>query len=75
MGEAKAGGQVNLAPGTFALRAGETVQVTLKMDLGFESEFTVKAFAPVTLSTYDKLDLETDYTVWPMAAPARIVAA
>jgi len=37
--------------------------VTLKMDLEFEGKFAVKALDPATLTTYYKLELETDYAV------------
>lgn len=63
VGEAKTGGPVNPATGTITLRAGDTQQVTLKMDLEFEGKFTVKAMDPTTFATHSKLDLETDYTV------------
>jgi hypothetical protein len=41
----------------------ETVKVALVMDDEFEGKFTVKALDPTTLTTYDKLELRTDYTV------------
>lgn len=63
VGEAKTGGPVNPATGTITVRAGDTLQVTLKMDLDYEGKFTVKALNPTTLAAYSKLDLETDYTV------------
>jgi hypothetical protein len=63
VGEAKPGGPVNPATRTVALKPGDTVQVTLRMEMDFEGRFTVKALDPGTLTTYSKLDLETDYTV------------
>lgn len=63
VGEAKAGGAVNAATGTVTLRAGEKVQVTLKMHLEFEGKFKVKAMNPKTQAIYAQIDLETDYTV------------
>lgn len=63
VGEAKLGGAVNPATRTLSIRPGETTQVTLKMDEEFEGKFAIKAMNPTTLSTYAKLDLETDYTV------------
>jgi hypothetical protein len=63
VGEAKAGGPVNPATGTLALKPGERVQVPLKMQLEFEGKFKVKALNPTTMATYDSLDLQTDYTV------------
>lgn len=63
VGEAKPGGPVNPATRTLSLNPGETVQVTLKMEMDFEGKFTVKALDPVTLTTFHKLDMETDYTV------------
>jgi hypothetical protein len=63
VGEAKAGGPVNPATGTLTLRAGDRVQVPLKMQLEFEGKFKVKALNPTTMATYCSLDLQTDYTV------------
>jgi hypothetical protein len=63
VGEAKPGGPVNPATRTVPLKPGDTVQVTLRMDMDFEGKFTVKALDPSTLATYSRLDLETDYTV------------
>jgi hypothetical protein len=63
VGEAKAGGPVNPATGTMVLRAGDRVQVPLKMQLEFEGKFKVKALNPTTLAMYCSLDLQTDYTV------------
>jgi hypothetical protein len=63
VGEAKPGGPVNPATRTVALKPGDTVQVTLRMEMEYEGKFTVKALDPSTLTTYSKLDLETDYTV------------
>lgn len=63
VGEAKLGGVVNPATQTLSIKPGQTLSVTLRMDLEFEGKFTVKALDPATLTTYGKLDLETDYTV------------
>ncbi|MDQ4044273.1 MAG: PglZ domain-containing protein, partial [Chloroflexota bacterium] len=63
VGEAKPGGPVNPVTRTVALKPGTAEQVTLRMEMDFEGKFTVKALDPSTLTTYDKLDLETDYTV------------
>jgi len=63
VGEIKLGGMVNPATRTLSIKCGQTIAVTLRMDLEFEGSFTVKALNPVTLSTYSKLNLETDYTV------------
>ena len=63
VGEAKPGGPVNPATHTISLRAGEVIQVPLKMELEYEGKFTVKALDPTTLVAHAKLDLETDYTV------------
>lgn len=63
VGEAKTGGAVNPATRTVAVTPGDTVQVTLRMEMEYEGKFTVKALDPSTLATYSKLDLETDYTV------------
>jgi hypothetical protein len=64
VGEAKLGGIVNPSTRVISLKPGETVQVTLKMELEFEGKFTVKAIDPVTSRELGKsLDLETDYTV------------
>jgi len=54
---------VNAATRTLSLKPGDTVQVTLKMDDEYQGKFVVKALDPRTLTTYCKLDLETDYTV------------
>ena len=63
VGEVKLGGMVNPATRSLSIKHGQTIPVTLRMDLEFEGKFTVKALDPVTLTTYSKLDLETDYTV------------
>ena len=63
VGEAKAGGVVNPATGTLTLKAGEKVQVTLKMQMEFEGKFKVKALDPKTSKIHCQVDLETDYTV------------
>jgi hypothetical protein len=63
VGEANPGGPVNPATRTINVKPGDTVQVTLRMEMDFEGRFSVKALDPSTLTTYAKLDLETDYTV------------
>lgn len=63
VGEIKLGGMVNPATRTLSIKSGQNIAVTLRMDLEFEGSFTVKALDPVTLTTYSKLDLETDYMV------------
>ncbi|MDZ7854178.1 MAG: PglZ domain-containing protein [Halomonas sp.] len=63
VGEARTGGPVNPATGTLALQAGESVKVTLKMQMEFEGKFSVKALDPRTHTVYSKIDLETDYAV------------
>lgn len=63
VGEAKAGGVVNPATGTLTLKAGERVQVTLKMQMEFEGKFKVKALNPKTNAIYSQIELETDYAV------------
>lgn len=63
VGEAKAGGAVNPATGTLTLKAGERVQVTLKMQMEFEGKFKVKALNPKTNAIYSQIELETDYAV------------
>jgi len=63
VGEPKPGGPVNPATMTLTLTPGSTTQVILKMDREYEGKFTVKALDPTTLTTFDSLELETDYTV------------
>jgi hypothetical protein len=63
VGEPKPGGGLNPATGTVSLTPGETTQVTIKMHEEFEGKFTIKAMDAGTLATYDKIELETDYTV------------
>jgi hypothetical protein len=63
IGEPKAGGVVNAATGTITLRQGQTEQITLRMAMEFEGKFTIKALNPTTLTTYNTLELETDYAV------------
>ncbi len=63
VGEIKLGGMVNPATRTLSIKPGQNIAVTLRMDLEFEGSFTVKALDPVTLTTYSKLDFETDYMV------------
>ncbi len=63
VGEAKAGGPVDPASGTLTLKAGEKVQVTLKMQMEFEGKFKVKALNPKTNAIFSQIELETDYAV------------
>jgi hypothetical protein len=63
VGEAKPGGIVNPATGTIAIKPGQRVQVTLKMQLEYHGKFIVKVMNPTTFAIYDKTELETDYTV------------
>lgn len=64
VGEAKLGGLVNPATNTILINHGQTVQITLKMDLEYEGKFSVKALDPQTRKGLAKaLELETDYTV------------
>lgn len=63
VGEAKPGGIVNPATGTISLKPGERIQITLKMQLEYQGKFIVKVMNPTTFAVYDKLELETDYTV------------
>lgn len=63
VGEAQPGGSINPATGTLSAQPGTTVQVTMRMEMDFEGKFTIKALDPATMAQFDKLDLETDYTV------------
>ena len=63
VGEAKHGGAVNPATGTISLCPGKTAQIAIKMHEDFQGRFSIKALDAATLGTYDKLDLETDYSV------------
>ena len=63
VGEAQPGDAVNPATMLVAIKPGETIQVTLKMDQEFEGHFTLKAQDPETLTTFAKLNLKTDYMV------------
>ena len=63
IGEAKPGGIVNPATGTITLKSGHKEKVTLKMNMEFEGKFKIKALNPTTMTAYDQLQLETDYTV------------
>jgi hypothetical protein len=63
VGEAKAGGAVNLATGTLTLHAGEKTQITLRMQMEFEGKFKVKALNPKTNAIYAQIELETNYAV------------
>lgn len=63
VGEARKGDPVDPATGTLILRPGEHKQVTIRMDMEFEGKFTLKAFNPVTMTTYASITLETDYAV------------
>ena len=63
VGEALTGGAVNPATRTITLMPGQSQQVVLKMDAGFEGKFTVKALNPTNLIAYCSLNLETEYTI------------
>lgn len=64
VGEAKPGGAVNPATRIITLKPGDTVPVTIKMDMQFEGKFTIKALDPTTQTGLgNTLELETDYTV------------
>lgn len=64
VGEAKLGGLVNPATGTLTVQPGETVQVTMKMDLEFEGKFFIRTLDPATRAALgEQLNLETDYMV------------
>ena len=63
VGEAKAGGIVNPATGTLTLSAGNKEKITLKMNMEFEGKFTIKALNPTTMTVFDQLELQTNYTV------------
>jgi len=54
---------VNAATGTVTLQSPHACKIPLRIDLDFESAFTVKAMNPTTLETYASLELSTDYTV------------
>ena len=61
--EAKPGGIVNPATGTITLKPEKVEKITIKMSLEYEGKFKLKALNPSTLTEYDHLNLETDYTV------------
>ncbi|GFH62756.1 MAG: alkaline phosphatase [Candidatus Desulfovibrio kirbyi] len=63
IGEAKTGPKVNPTTHTLSIKPGDTIPVTLRLDLEFEGKFTVKASDPVTMTTYGILKLETNYVV------------
>jgi len=63
VGEAKPGGIVNPATGTITLKPEKVEKITIKMSLEYEGKFKLKALNPSTLTEYDHLNLETDYTV------------
>lgn len=63
VGEARKGDPVDPATGTLTLKAGHNKQVTIRMDMEFEGRFTLKAFNPITMTTYASIELETDYAV------------
>lgn len=64
VGEAKPGGAVNPATRIITLKPGDTLPVTIKMDMQFEGKFIIKALDPITQAGLgNPLDLETDYTV------------
>ena len=63
IGEPRPGNDVNPATRTITLAPDERKQIILRLDPEFEGKFTVKALNPKTLTIYNSLDLETDYTV------------
>ena len=63
VGEARKGDPVDPATGTLSLKPGQHRQVTIRMDIEFEGKFTLKAFNPITMTTYASITLETDYAV------------
>ena len=63
VGEPPPGNHVDPATGTISLKPQAQAQIPIRMDPGFEGKFTVKALDPTTMTTFSKLDLETDYTV------------
>jgi len=64
VGEAKLGGPVNPATRIITLKPGDTIPITIKMEMDFEGKFIVKALDPITQTALGKqLELETDYTV------------
>lgn len=64
VGEAKLGGPVNPATRIITLKPGDTIPITVKMDMDFEGKFIVRALDPITQTALGKsLELETDYTV------------
>jgi hypothetical protein len=63
VGEAKPGGIVNPATGTFTIKPGDRAQVIVKMNMEFEGKFKIKAINPNTGVAYDQIQLETDYVV------------
>lgn len=64
IGEAKLGGPVNPATRIITLKPGDTIPITIKMEMDFEGKFIVKALDPITQTALGKqLELETDYAV------------
>ncbi|HOD39120.1 MAG TPA: PglZ domain-containing protein, partial [Candidatus Wallbacteria bacterium] len=61
VGSSKIGGRVDPSTGTIHIKAGERIQITMKMDEEFEGKFTVRALNPSTMAEYCKLELETNY--------------
>ncbi|MCL4264721.1 MAG: PglZ domain-containing protein [Anaerolineae bacterium] len=62
VGEAKPGEAVNPATRIISVQPGQRVKVTLKMDEQYEGKFSVKALDPTTLTTFSKVEMETNYT-------------
>ena len=62
VGEAKSGGPINPATGTLSLRPGESVKITLKMDLEFEGKFSLKALDPDNDGTIDLAEAQAGGT-------------
>ena len=64
VGEAKPGGAVNPTTRIITLKPGDSLPVTVRMDMQFEGKFTIKALDPTTQTGLgNSLELETDYTV------------
>ena len=63
VGEPRPGNDVNPGTCTITLAPDERKQIILRLDPEFEGKFIVKALNPKTLTVYNSLNLETDYTV------------
>lgn len=63
IGEARLGSLVNAATGAISMRPGESLQIPIKMIDDFEGKFVIKALDAATMSIYQSIELETDYSV------------